>query len=214
MAPHLLPAPGNTDSGDAGPGEADGTGWMRERLAGPGRIVERTRLRPDGRIEGVFDFDSVDALCSAPLLRRDCRYRQTAGGGFEFSMELPAAADFAPPAAGGSAPVAGRTPANAEIRIRAEGRIISHNGDGPIERGNVVVWRRPAEGRAAADSAPGDTLRVRTDGASVFAYTARTVGRSALIALAVVGASLALLVFEGRRRLRRTAPEGGPGGGD
>ena len=211
MAPHLLPAPGNTDSGEAGPGEADGTGWMRERLAGPGRIVERTRLRPDGRIEGVFDFDSVDALCAAPLLRRDCRYRQTAGGGFEFSMELPAAADFAPRAAAGSAPAA------AEIRVRAEGRIISHNGDGPIERGNVVVWRRPAEGRAAADGAPGDTLRVRTDGASVFAYTARTVGRSALIALAVVAASLALLVFEGRRRLRRTpraAAEGGPGGDD
>ena len=181
---------------------------MRERLAGPGRIVERTRLRPDGRIEGVFDFDSVDALCAAPLLRRDCRYRQTAGGGFEFSMELPAGADFAPAAAAGSAPAA------AEIRVRAEGRIISHNGDGPIERGNVVVWRRPTEGRAAGDGAPGETLRVRTDGASVFAYTARTVGRSALIALAVVAASLALLVFEGRRRLRRTAPEGGPGGGD
>ena len=60
------------------------------------------------------------------------------------------------------------------------------------------MWRRSLD-RLAGE---GLELRVRTEGTSVFAATTRIVLRSALIAFGIVGIGLALLVLEGRRRLR------------
>ena len=92
-----------------------------------------------------------------------------------------------------------------EIRVRTEGRIMEHNSDGPLQRGNVLSWGRPLD-RFLGE---GLDVRVRTDGTSVFAATTRIVLRSALIALGIVGIGLTLLVLEGRRRLRRE--RAGPG---
>ncbi|MDE3262020.1 MAG: hypothetical protein OYL41_08570 [Acidobacteriota bacterium] len=133
-------------------------------------------------------FDAVTALCAAPLLRRDCTFRENGDGGFDLAMSV-APRPAAPPRAGEVV----------EIRVRTEGRIMEHNSDGPLQRGNVLSWGRPL------DRFLGEGLEVvvRTDGTSVFAATARIVLRSALIAVGIVGIGLTLLVLEGRRRLRR-----------
>ena len=141
-------------------------------------------------------FDSVTALCEAPLLRRECRYRRTADGGFDLSMTI------APLPA--SRPQSGE---HVEIRVRTEGRITGHNSDRPLQRGNVLSWGRPLD----AFLGEGLEVRVRTDGTSVFAATTRIVLRGALIAFAIVGIGLTLLVLEGRRRLRREEASSPPG---
>ncbi len=148
----------------------------------------RTRARRRGQVEAEVRFDSVTALCEAPLLRRVCAYRETGDGGFDLAMTI------APQPA--ASPQSGR---EIEIRVRTEARIMEHNSDGPLQRGNVLSWGRPL------DQFLGDGLqvRVRTDGTSVFAATTRIVLRSALIAVGIVGVGLTLLVLEGRRRLRR-----------
>ena len=139
-------------------------------------------------------FDSVTALCDAPLLRRDCTYRETGDGGFDLAMTI-ARQPAAPPRPGEVA----------EIRVRTEGRIVEHNSDGPLQRGNVLSWGRPLDQFLGE----GLDVRVRTDGTSVFAATVRIVLRSALIAVGIAGIGLTLLVLEGRRRLRRE--RAGPG---
>ncbi len=148
----------------------------------------RTRARRRGQVEAEVRFDSVTALCEAPLLRRECGYRDTGDGGFDLAMTI------APRPA--VTPQSGR---EIEVRVRTEGRIVEHNSDGPLQRGNVVAWGRPLD-RFLEE---GLEVRVRTDGTSVFAATTRIVLRSALIAAGIVGIGLTLLVLEGRRRLRR-----------
>ncbi len=171
---------------------------MRELLSGPGRTVERTRERRDSRIEGALTFDSPSALCGAPLLRRECRFQRTAEGGFELSMKI--SVPTGSPGGPTTGPTGTDAPPAVEIRIQTEGRILEHNSEGPIGRGNVLAWKRTPD---LADLGDDGTLRVVADGTSVFAYTARTVGRSALIALLITAAGLWLVVAEGRRRLAR-----------
>ena len=150
--------------------------------------VTQTRSRAYGQVEAVVTFDAVTALCDAPLLRRECRYRRTGDGGFDLAMTIrPRPENRA------------RTGVGAEVRVRTEGRITAHNADGRLQRGNMLSWGRPL-GQFLGE---GLDIRVRTDGTSVFAATTRIVLRSALIAFGIVGIGLALLVFEGRRRLRR-----------
>ena len=144
----------------------------------------------------MVSFDSVAALCGAPLFRRECSYRQTPDGGLDFAMTI------------GPRPGKGPRPdESAAIRVRTEGRITAHNSDGPLQRGNVLVWRRPLD-RLLGE---GLELRVRTDGTSVFAATTRIVIRSALIALGILGIGLAVLVLVGRRRLERDRRNVGAG---
>ena len=165
----------------------DAPGKLREGLSGQGLAVETARSRRDGQVEGVVFFDSVAALCDAPLFRRECSYERTPDGGFNFAMTI------------GPRPGARPRPEErAEIRVRTEARITAHNSDGPLQRGNVLVWRRSVDGLLGE----GLEIQVRTDGTSVFAATTRIVLRSALIAFGIVGIGLALLVLEGRRRLR------------
>lgn len=133
-------------------------------------------------------FDSVAALCDAPLFRRECSYEPTPDGGFNFAMAIEPRPGANP-----------RPEERAEIRVRTEARITAHNSDGPLQRGNVLAWRRSVDGLLGE----GLELQVRTDGTSVFAATTRIVLRSALIACGIVGIGLTLLVIEGRRRLRR-----------
>lgn len=148
----------------------------------------RTRAGRPGEVEAEVRFDSVTALCEAPLLRRDCTFRETADGGFDLAMTIAPRSAASP-----------RPGADVEIRVRTEGRIVEHNSDGPLQRGNLLSWGRPLEQFLGE----GLEVRVRTDGTSVFAATTRIVLRSALIAVGIVGIGLTLLVLEGRRRLRR-----------
>ena len=165
----------------------DAAAALKEGLSGAGLTVTRTRPRAYGQIEAVVTFEAVTALCDAPLLRRECHYRQTEDGGFDLAMAIRPQP--------GNGPRAGE---DAEIRVRTEGRITAHNSDGALQRGNVLSWGRPLDQFLGE----GLDLRVRTDGTSVFAATTRIVLRSALIALGIVGIGLALLLLEGRRRLR------------
>ena len=171
---------------DGGAGEA--TLALSKELAADGLTVVRTRAGRRRQVEAEVRFDSVAALCEAPLLRRDCTVRETGDGGFDLAMTI------APQPA--ASPQSGR---DIEIRVRTEGRIMEHNSDGPLQRGNVLSWGRPLD-RFLGE---GLVVRVRTDGTSVFAATTRIVLRSALIAFGIVGIGLTLLVLEGRRRLRR-----------
>lgn len=174
---------------------AEVSGRLRAALSGPGTMVTRARLRPDGHVEAEVAFDSVGAFCDAPLLRRECTLRRSGDGGFDLTMRI------------GPRPGVGPRPEEtAEIQVRTEGRVTAHNSDGRLQRGNVLSWTR------GLDQFLGDGLeiRVRTDGTSVFAATARIVLRSALIALGIVGIGLTALVLEGRRRLRREHPRASP----
>ena len=177
---------------DAGllPGSAteDAAAAFREALSREGLTVTGTRSRAYGQVEAVVTFDAVTALCDAPLLRRECTYRRTEDGGFDLAMAIRPQPGNRP-----------RTGEGAEIRVRTEGRITTHNSDGRLQRGNVLAWDRPLD--QFLDQ--GLDIRVRTDGTSVFAATTRIVLRSALIAAGIVGIGLTLLVLEGRRRLRR-----------
>jgi hypothetical protein len=161
---------------------------LHRALSGEGLTVTRTRTRAYGQVEATVAFEAVSALCDAPLLRRECSYRRTGNGGFDLAMAIPPRRSNGP-----------RTGQDAEIRVRTEGRITTHNSDGPLQRGNVLSWVRPLD-RFLGE---GLDVRVRTDGTSVFAATTRIVLRSALIALGIVGIGLTLLLLEGRRRLRR-----------
>gem|GEM_PF-1786935 len=178
LSPDLLP--------DGGAGEASLA--LARELSAEGLTVVRTGDGRRGQVEAEVRFDAVTALCAAPLLRRDCTFRENGNGGFDLAMSV-APRPAAPPRAGEVV----------EIRVRTEGRIMEHNSDGPLQRGNVLSWNRPL------DRFLGEGLEVvvRTDGTSVFAATARIVLRSALIAVGIVGIGLTLLVLEGRRRLRR-----------
>lgn len=178
MASHL--APGN--------GTENAAARLRAELSAPGLTITETRSTRGGRIEAVVTFDSVAALCDAAFLNRECSFRRTGDGGFDLAMKIGARPGARQPS--------GET---AELRVRTEGRIRVHNGDGRLQRGNVLAWTRPLD--EFLDG--GLELRVRTDGTSVFAATTRIVLRSALIALGIVGIGLTLLVLEGRRRLRR-----------
>ena len=178
LAADLLPESGTEDASLA----------LSNGLSAEGLTLVQTRAGRRGQVEAEVRFDSVTALCAAPLLRRDCTYRETPDGGFDLAMTI------AP-----RPPASPRPGENVEIRVRTEGRIMEHNSDGPLQRGNVLSWGRPLDQLLRE----GLEVRVRTDGTSVFAATARIVLRSALIAFAIVGTGLALLVLEGRRRLRR-----------
>ena len=171
-----------------GGGAGDASLALANELAAEGLTVVRTRAGPRGQVEAVVRFDSISALCDLPLLRRSCTYRDTGDGGFDLAMTI-APRPTAPPRPG----------TDVEIRVRTEGRIVEHNSDGRLQRGNVLSWGRPLD-RFLGE---GLRVRVRTDGTSVFAATTRIVLRSALIALGIVGIGLTALVLEGRRRLRR-----------
>ena len=152
--------------------------------------VIRTRPRRGGHVEAVVEFDSVAALCGAPLLRRECGVPRNADGGFDLTMRIAARPDALP-----------RPEGTAEVRVRTDGTIVTHNGDGRLQRGNVLSWTRNLDPFLRE----GLEVRVQTDGTSVFAATTRIVLRSALIAFGVVGIGVAVLVLEGRRRLRRAS---------
>lgn len=169
-------------------GAEDASLALGNELAAEGLTVVRTRARRRGQVEAEVRFDSVTALCDAPLLRRDCTLRETGDGGFDLAMTAAPRPAASP-----------RPGEDIEIRVRTEGRIMEHNSDGRLQRGNVLSWGRPLD-RFLGE---GLDVRVRTDGTSVFAATARIVLRSALIAVGIVGIGLTLLVLEGRRRLRR-----------
>ena len=175
---------------------------LRERLSAPGLTVTETRPGRSGRIEAVVTFDSIAALCDAPFLDRECAFRRTGDGGFDLAMTIAPQPTASP-----------RPAADVEIRVRTEGRIVEHNSDGPLERGNVLSWGGPLD-RFFGE---GLEVRLRTDGTSVFAATTRIVLRSALIAVGIVGIGLMLLVLEGtappapgarRGGLARIAPPG------
>lgn len=140
-----------------------------------------------------MEFDSVLALCGAPILRRECSFRRTGDGGFDLAMRVRPGSDTHP-----------RPEGTADVRVRTEGRIAAHNSDGRLQRGNVLSWTRTLDEFLGG----GLEIRVRTDGTSVFAATTRIVLRSALIAFGIVALGLALLVLEGRRRLRRERQAG------
>lgn len=161
---------------------------LSKELAAEGLTIVRTGAGRRGSVEAEVRFDSVTALCDAPLLRRDCTFRETGDGGFDLAMTI-APRPAAHP----------RTGEVVEIRVRTEGRIVEHNSDGPLQRGNVLSWGHPL----AEFLGDGLEVRVRTGGTSVFAATTRIVLRSALIAFGIVGIGLTLLMLEGRRRLRR-----------
>ena len=151
------------------------------------------REENDGRVLARVGFRSVADLCGSALLGRDCAYRGTEDG-FELRMEIPPG--WLPQPSPG---------ASATIRIRSEGRVTGHDADGPLERGNVLVWTRSLD-RLARE---GLGIRIRTDRTSVLRTTVRTVVRSALIAFGILGAFLLLVIAEGRRRLARQ--RAGPG---
>lgn len=178
LAADLLPESGTEDASLA----------LSNGLSAEGLTLVQTRAGRRGQVEAEVRFGSVTALCAAPLLRRDCTYRETPDGGFDLAMTIAPRPAASP-----------RPGEHVEIRVRTEGRIVEHNSDGPLQRGNVLSWGRPLDQLLGE----GLDVRVRTDGTSVFAATARIVLRSALIAAGIVGIGLALLVLEGRRRLRR-----------
>ncbi len=149
----------------------EGEGVALDRLRERRRFTE-TRLR----------FDSMEALCAA--LGRDCS-RAADGGTQRIRMAVPP----------GGVPGEGQ----AEITLRPAGRILSHNLDVTVRRGNRLVWTGPI-GEIRAN---GLELEVETEARSVLAITLRTFLRAALIASALVVGGLAALVFVGRRRLRR-----------
>ena len=169
-------------------GAGDASLALSDELSAEGLTVVRIRARRRGQVEAEVRFDAVTALCDAPLLRRDCTFRETGDGGFALAMTVAPRPAASP-----------RPGEDVEIRVRTDGRIMEHNSDGRLQRGNVLSWGRPLD-RFLGE---GLDVRVRTDGTSVFAATARIVLRSALIAFGIVGVGLTLLVLEGRRRLRR-----------
>lgn len=171
-------------------GALEGASRMEALVSGPGLRVERVRTLGDGRVEGEVAFSSFEALCQAPLFRRDCAYAPE-GDGFSIRMGVPVRA--------GTRVM--------RIELRPEGRITSHNSDGPIRRGNRLGWTAGPSGPGAPDQ----VLRVTTDAASVFSATLGTVLRAGAIAAGTVLVGLSLLLLEGRRRLRgarRQPPRG------
>ena len=151
---------------------------LREGLSGPGLTVERVREEAGGRLLAEVRFDSVEALCAAPRLVRECSYRPAAGGGRELRMRVPAAG------------VAGGT-----VEVQPSARVLGANSPERPRRGNRFRWRRPPGGGELE-------IRLVTDERTVFSYALRTAARSAAIAAGVVGLALWWLVRVGRRRLR------------
>lgn len=152
---------------------------LREGLSGPGLAVERVREEAGGRLLAEVRFDSVEALCAAPRLVRECSYRPAEGGGRELRMRVPAAAGEA----GGT------------IEVQPSARVLDANSPERPRRGNRFRWRRP----------PGVgelEIRLVTDERTVFSYALRTAARSAAIAAGIVGLALLWLLRIGRRRLR------------
>lgn len=168
----------------AGPASADPAAALRERLAGPGRQVVRVREEPDGRWLAELAFESVEALCDAPLLRRDCGYGPNEAGELELRMALP-------PRGAGSGD---GSPGIVEVQPSA--RVLRHDSAERPRRGNRFRWRRPAPGEPPA------ALLLVTEERTVLGYAVRALARSAALAGALVAAALFLLVREGRRRLR------------
>ena len=162
------------------PGGGDGAAAaLREGLSGPGLAVERVREEAGGLLLAEVRFDSVEALCAAPRLVRECSYRPAEGGGRELRMRVPAAAGEA----GGT------------IEVQPSARVLGGNSPERPRRGNRFRWRRP----------PGVgelEIRLVTDERTVFSYALRTAARSAAIAAGIVGLALWWLVRVGRRRLR------------
>ena len=168
---------------------ADGPGRLGDLLRTPEVVLLRTGTLRDGRLEAAVRFSTLDALCDVPLLDRQCTFRsQSETEANTLEIRVP------------ERPVASAVPedARAEIRIRPSARVLAHNSDGGLRRGNQLVWS------VAADRffAEGLEVRLATDGTSVFAYTVRTVMRGALIAGGIVAVGLTLVFLEGRRRLR------------
>lgn len=166
----------------AGPASADPAAALRERLAGPGRQVVRVREEPDGRWLAELAFESVEALCDAPLLRRECRYGPNEAGELELRMALP------PRGAGDRSP--------GIVEVQPSARVLRHDSAERPRRGNRFRWRRPAPGEPPA------ALLLVTEERTVLGYAVRALARSAALAGALVAAALFLLVREGRRRLR------------
>lgn len=132
-------------------------------------------------------FDSVEALCRAPLLRRECRYGRNDAGELELRMSLP------PLGAAPDAPFGARSTGIVEIQPTA--RVLRHNSGERPRRGNRFRWSRPPDGS-------GPEILLVTEERTVLGYAVRAMGRSAAVAGALVAAALFLLVREGRRRLR------------
>lgn len=163
------------------------TETLRGRLTGPGLAVERVREEPDGRLLAELTFESVEALCRAPHLRRECRYGRNETGELELRMSLP-------PRGAGSDDVPGdRT--TGIIEVQPSARVLRHNSGERPRRGNRFRWSRPPDG-------PGPEILLVTEERTVLGYAVRAMARSAAIAVALVAAALFLLVREGRRRLR------------
>lgn len=157
---------------------------LRERLAGPGREVVRVREEPDGRLLAELAFESVAALCSAPFLRRECRYGPNEAGELELRMTLP------PRGVGPDDRSSGI------VEVQPSARVLRHDSGERPRRGNRFRWRRPAPGEPPA------ALLLVTEERTVLGYAVRALARSAAVAGALVAAALFLLVREGRRRLR------------
>lgn len=163
---------------------ADPAAALRERLAGPGRVVERIREEPEGRLLAELTFESVEALCDAPFLRRECGYGKNEAGELELRMTLP------PRDAGAD------DRSSAIVEVQPSARVLRHDSAERPRRGNRFRWRRPAPGEPPA------LLLLVTEERTVLGYAVRALARSAALAGALVAAALFLLVREGRRRLR------------
>ena len=160
-------------------GGSEAAAALREGLSGPGLTVERVREEAGGSLLAEVRFDSVEALCAAPRLVRECSYRPAEGGGRELRMRVPAASG----AAGGT------------IEVQPSARVLGGNSPERPRRGNRFRWRRPPGGGELE-------IRLATDERTVFSYALRTVARSAAIAAGTLGLALWWLVRIGRRRLR------------
>lgn len=171
----------------ARPASGDPAAALRDRLAGPGREVVRLREEPDGRLLAELTFESAEALCRAPLLRRECRYGPNEAGELELRMTLP------PRAAGPDDRSSGI------VEIQPTARVLRHDSGERPRRGNRFRWRRPAPDE------PATALLLVTEERTVLGYAVRALARSAAVAGALVAAALFLLVREGRRRLRAAA---------
>ena len=183
VEPSRLPPATGRDPADA----------LGELLSGPGLRLEQVRSLGDGRVEGRVSFASLEALCRAPLFRRECAYR-SGEEGFSIRMTAPVPTDRRA----------------MHIEVRPEARITSHNSDGPIRRGNRLRWRLGGMPAAEESGETAPVLRLTTDATSVFSATVRTVLRAGAIAGGTTVLGLLVLFLEGRRRLRRARPDQAP----
>ena len=166
---------------------------LRAGLGAPGLTLVALREDPDGSVSAEVEFESLGALCASAALARECNYgpRPVSEGGYELWL-------------GGLAPGAATPalPAPGPVEVRLGARVSFHNSPEAPQRGNLLSWPR------GEDGAPPE-IRVVTEGTSVLAYAVAIAIRSLLIAAAIIGGALLLVVRTGRRRLRAEAQDGG-----